>query len=174
MFYKWLAEVADKWDSAGFFAQLCSMGTAVGVYLVGKDGNAMVESALMFMATDITLGVLAALYRGDFSSKEMRKGLIRKMAFIIAIVLSHTVDVWLGTGINIKRFVCSSISGYEFLSNVETLATMKIKVFPTWLIKRFKNVTQDEMTNALDKIRETIEAQGSEDKDKHNGQGGEG
>ena len=154
--YKWVSDASGKWTAAGICTKTCSVLTGIAIYLIGGESNAIVETALMFMATDITLGVLAAMYRGEFSSTEMRHGLLRKIAFVVAIVMSHTMDVWLGSGTYIKRFICSSISGYEFLSNVETLAMMKIKVFPLWLIKRFKGVTQGDLENALDILEKRI------------------
>ena len=72
----------------------------------------------------------------------MRKGLFRKSAEIVIIVLAYVVQVAIVLPINIFAFISIYICIMEILSVIENLDQAGLPV-PSWITKRLKKAMDD-------------------------------
>ena len=65
---------------------------AIISYLFGNDTKMLVALAVI-MGLDYLSGVAAAIYNKELSSKKGLKGILKKVAMLIAVALAHIIDV---------------------------------------------------------------------------------
>ncbi|MDK0636882.1 phage holin family protein [Clostridium perfringens] len=91
---------------------------------------------LILMATDVVTGVIKGFYKGAFTSKEFRQGLMSKAGFLIVIILCYQVDTLLGNAEPIIRTTCAIFYiTIEGSSIIENLGEMGVPI-PKALTKR--------------------------------------
>ena len=92
------------------------------IALVGQVDTALI-TLLVFMALDVTSGVLKAIYNKNLSSKEMHKGACKKAMKMLVVIMATWLDKYSGTDV----FRLASIGfliGTEGLSIVENIGTI--------------------------------------------------
>ena len=99
---------------------------------------------LILMGADVLTGWIQASINGTWDSTKMRKGLFRKSAEIVIIVLAYVVQVAIVLPINIFAFISIYICIMEILSVIENLDQAGLPV-PSWITKRLKKA-MDTMT----------------------------
>lgn len=99
---------------------------------------------IILMVADVLTGWIQASINGTWDSTKMRKGLFRKSAEIVIIVLAYVVQVAIVLPINIFAFISIYICVMEVLSVIENLDQAGLPV-PSWITKRLKKA-MDTMT----------------------------
>lgn len=99
---------------------------------------------IILMGADVLTGWIQASINGTWDSTKMRKGLFRKSAEIVIIVLAYVVQVAIVLPINIFAFISIYICVMEVLSVIENLDQAGLPV-PSWITKRLKKA-MDTMT----------------------------
>lgn len=97
---------------------------------------------IILMGADVLTGWIQASINGTWDSTKMRKGLFRKSAEIVIIVLAYVVQVAIVLPINIFAFISIYICIMEILSVIENLDQAGLPV-PSWITKRLKKAMDD-------------------------------
>lgn len=115
---------------------------------------------MILMVFDLITGYMKAFVTKELSSKVGSKGLMKKLANLIAFLFGALIDicaiVFDGTFVNILTvnvsFMCI-IGGYiaanECISVIENLSKVSPNLFPKWVKKFFKEV-KDNIDNVGD------------------------
>ena len=90
---------------------------------------------VILMGADIITGWIQASINGTWDSTKMRKGLFRKSAEIIIIVLAYVVQVAVALPVDI--FISIYVCIMEVLSVIENLDQAGLPV-PGWITRRLK------------------------------------
>lgn len=80
-----------------------------------------ITSTLIFILTDVIVGVICAIIRKDLDSKKMREGLLRKMLLVIIIALSFVIQNAFFDMPLISKVVCGYIIIMEIISILENM-----------------------------------------------------
>lgn len=92
---------------------------------------------VILMGADIITGWIQASINGTWDSTKMRKGLFRKSAEIIIIVLAYVVQVAVALPVDIFMFISIYVCIMEVLSVIENLDQAGLPV-PGWITRRLK------------------------------------
>lgn len=92
---------------------------------------------VILMGADILTGWIQASINGTWDSTKMRKGLFRKSAEIIIIVLAYVVQVAVALPVDIFMFISIYVCIMEGLSVIENLDQAGLPV-PGWITRRLK------------------------------------
>lgn len=112
--------IGAKYIGAGIMTYIVNAILA----LLGGWDNYMGALSL-FIAIDVIFGLSASIYRGEFKSKLLRIGIIRKIGTFAIIMVAHSIDSVLITemGINgdfgIRTVAIFSFATYEVTSLIE-------------------------------------------------------
>lgn len=115
---------------------------------------------MVCMLMDLGTGYMKAVVTKELSSKIGNKGLIKKIANMVAFLFGALIDicaiVFRGSFVNIFTIDCSFmciIGGYivanECISIIENLSKISPNIMPSWIKKFFK-----EVKNNIDDIGE--------------------
>lgn len=97
------------------------------------------------MAADIVTGWIQATINGTWDSTKMRKGLFRKSAEILVILVAYVIYIAINLPVDIPAFIAGYVVVMEILSVCENLDQAGLPM-PTWITRRLKKVAED-MTN---------------------------
>lgn len=96
-------------------------GAGILTTLIG-GWDMTLQVLLILMAVDIVVGVFKALYKGKFTSKEFRQGLISKAGFILVLILCFQLDTLMGNAQPVIRTTCAifyiTIEGSSIIENL--------------------------------------------------------
>ena len=92
---------------------------------------------VILMGADILTGWIQASINGTWDSTKMRKGLFRKSAEIIIIILAYVVQVAVALPVDIFMFISIYVCIMEGLSVIENLDQAGLPV-PGWITRRLK------------------------------------
>lgn len=92
---------------------------------------------IILMGADVLTGWIQASINGTWDSTKMRKGLFRKSAEIIIIVLAYVVQVAVALPVDIFIFISIYVCIMEVLSVIENLDQAGLPV-PGWITRRLK------------------------------------
>lgn len=124
------------------------------LYLIG-GWNIVMETMLVFIIIDYITGILKALYKKEISSKVGTKGLIKKVSYILAIIVAASLDKIIiehslkiplsvfNIPLSFRDLIAFSIVGNEGISIVENLAEMNILI-PNSVKKFLKQLKQND------------------------------
>lgn len=140
-----------------FKIALALCGTAL-TFLIG--GWAVSLTVLcVFMAIDIITGVMKGAINGGLRSSIGYKGMLKKSAIFLVIILAHMLDLMVG-GLPVFRTMATYFYiGNEGLSILENLGKMGVPV-PKGIAKYIKQLSKK------DQIDEDTISNSSSDKDK--------
>lgn len=123
-------------------------------YLIG-GWNVVMEVMLIFIVIDYITGVLKGIYKKEVSSKVGTKGLIKKVSYILAIIIGASLDKIIlehslkmplsifNIPLSFRDIIAFSIVGNEGISIVENLAEMNILI-PNSVKKFLKQLKQND------------------------------
>ena len=103
---------------------------------------------IILMGADVLTGWIQASINGTWDSTKMRKGLFRKSAEIVIIVLAYVIQVAIVLPADIFMFISIYVCIMEVLSVIENLDQAGLPV-PRWITRRLKK-TMDEMAEDED------------------------
>lgn len=130
------------------------IGIGTIIYLIGGWSVTM-EVMLIFIAIDYITGVLKGIYKKEVSSKVGTKGLIKKVSYILAIIIGASLDKIIlehslktplsifNIPLSFRDIIAFSIVGNEGISIAENLAEINILV-PSSVKKFLKQLKQNE------------------------------
>ena len=101
---------------------------------------------VILMGADILTGCIQSSVNGTWDSTKMRKGLFRKSAEIIIIVLAYVIQVAVALPIDIFIFISIYVCIMEILSVIENLDQAGLPV-PSWITGRLKKAMDVMTTN---------------------------
>ena len=96
----------------------------------------------ILMAADIITGWLQATINETWDSTKMRKGLFRKSAEILVIVIAFAISTAIKLPVDIPAFISIYVIVMEILSVCENLSQAGLPV-PTWITRRLGKVAKD-------------------------------
>lgn len=97
---------------------------------------------VILMGADVLTGWIQASINGTWDSTKMRKGLFRKSAEIVIIVLAYVVQLAITLPINIFLFISIYVSIMEILSVIENLDQAGLPV-PRWITRKLKKAMEE-------------------------------
>lgn len=97
---------------------------------------------LALMAADVITGWLQATINGTWDSTKMRKGLFRKSAELLVIVVAYVIYVAISLPVDVPGFIAGYIIVMEILSVCENLDQAGVPM-PTWLTRRLGKIAKD-------------------------------
>lgn len=112
-------------------------------YLLGGMDNLVIAFAI-FMAADYVLGVFIGFSNSKLSSKRAIKGLIKKGAMIVLVIVANQLDIVTGSNGNFMRnAMLMFLIGTEGISIVENIGVTGIKV-PSFLTNALEQLNKKE------------------------------
>lgn len=96
-------------------------------YLLGGIDN-LLTAFVILMACDYLTGISAGFYDKQVSSKSAFKGLMKKGAMFVLVIVANQLDIITGSGDVARNAVITFLIGVEGISIVENLGRMGIKV----------------------------------------------
>ena len=100
---------------------------------------------IILMGADVLTGWIQASINGTWDSTKMRKGLFRKSAELVIIILAYVVQVAVALPVDIFLFISIYVCIMEVLSVIENLDQAGLPV-PSWITHRLKKAMDDIMT----------------------------
>lgn len=97
---------------------------------------------VILMAADIVTGWLQATINETWDSTKMRKGLFRKSAEILIIVVAFAISAAVKLPVDIPAFIAIYVTVMEILSICENLNQAGLPV-PMWITRRLSKVAKD-------------------------------
>lgn len=80
-----------------------------------------VVATLIFIVTDIIVGVICAIIKKELDSQKMREGLLRKILLVIVVALSFVIQQTFFNMNAISKFICGYIIVMEIISIFENI-----------------------------------------------------
>ena len=128
--------------------------------LTGYD--TLFKALLIFIVLDYLSGVMRAFYTGKLSSKVGAKGIIKKIGYIILVILVEILDILLKDNGYLRNIVIYMFIANEGISILENWAKMGIKI-PEFLKERFGDLKNNEDIN----VTKTVEDNKDSKKDRN-------
>lgn len=101
---------------------------AVVSYLLGGVDNVLYAVAI-FMTVDYILGVLVGAFEKKISSVKAYRGVAKKIAMLLFIIVANSIDMMFDThGGDLRNFIAFMIIGIEGISIVENLGKLGVPV----------------------------------------------
>ncbi|PNP90612.1 hypothetical protein BMT55_11570 [Listeria newyorkensis] len=109
-----------------FKAAVTAGGAVVGLLFGGW--GVLVQVLLIFVVADYLTGVLAGIYNGELSSKVGFKGIAKKIAIFILVLIAHQIDVVMGDKNMLRDAVIFFYLANELISMLENVARMGLNI----------------------------------------------
>lgn len=110
-------------------------------YLVGGIDNLIIALGIM-MAVDYASGIMAAFSNKVVSSRAAFKGLMKKGAMCLAVIVANQLDIVVGGGHFMRYAMIMFLIGSEGISFIENLGRLGVNV-PTVLSEAFSQLKDD-------------------------------
>lgn len=128
-----LINIRNELNLKDGIAAMCGIGAMI-IYELFGGWDANLTTLALIMAADYGLGVACALFfkkskktkNGALSSKAMGKGLTKKVAILVLIMLAYRIDLTFGCDYFKNGFIYAYIAR-EALSIIETTGLMGVK-----------------------------------------------
>lgn len=104
-------------------------------YLIGGIDH-LIIALVMMMAVDYISGIMAAIVSRVVSSKSAFKGLMKKSAMCLSIVVANQLDIVTNSGEFMRNAMIMFLIGSEGISFIENLGRLGVKV-PKQISKAF-------------------------------------
>lgn len=109
-------------------------------FLGGLDALISVFATVWIL--DTATGMLKSWNNGNYESKKFREGIIKKIGYIIGIILSVQLDTLAGGSGILRNAVLTFFIANEGMSIIENLGDMGVK-FPNALTNAVKSLNKD-------------------------------
>lgn len=137
-----------KHNTDTFWTSTIGSITSLAAYLLGGIDQ-LIIAFIILVACDYSLGVTAAYYDKKLSSKIGFKGLMKKGAMFVLIIVANQLDIISGSGDVARNAVILFLIGNEGISIVENLGRMGVGV-PAQLSQAFSQL-KDKHTSKEEK-----------------------
>lgn len=111
---------------------IATLGGVVGAWCGGWDMGFKILVSLVLL--DYLTGVLSAIYQRQLSSSIGFKGIIKKVAIFIVLVMGVRLDILLESGDMLRMGIIFFYSANEGISILENLKKMEVTL-PSFLMK---------------------------------------
>lgn len=115
------------------------------VYLLGGFDIAL-QTLLLCIIIDYITGVLKAGYEGKLNSKVGLKGIIKKIGYLILVVLVTQLDILIGDTGFLRTPIIYIFVANEGLSIIENWGTMGLPI-PKFLLNKLEQLKDRAMEN---------------------------
>lgn len=116
-----------KHNTDTLWASAMGVSTSMGVYLIGGVDK-LIIAYMVIMAIDYISGIMAGFYNKQVSSKTAFKGLMKKGAMLLLIIVAVQVDHVNNSGHFVRNSVLFFLIAMEGISFIENLGRMDVKV----------------------------------------------
>ena len=123
---------------------LMLIGGVAGYFLGGIDSLLVVFATIIVV--DTLTGMLKYWNLGEYSSSKFRQGMIKKMGYILAVILAVQLDIITGNTGALRTALLFTFIANESLSIIENLGVLGVQ-FPDSImnaIEVLKSRTKDE------------------------------
>ncbi|WP_147536107.1 phage holin family protein [Bacillus marasmi] len=127
-----------KHNTDTLYSSIVGGGTVVTSYLLGGFDQ-LILAYFVLMASDYLTGILSGFYTKSISSKTAAKGLLKKGAMIVLVIVANQLDIVTGSGDVARNGMIMFLIGLEGISIFENLGKMGVKV-PTFLSQAFSQL----------------------------------
>ena len=101
--------------------------------------DTLFKALLIFIVLDYLTGVMRAFYTGKLSSKVGAKGIIKKIGYIILVIVVEILDILLKDNGYLRNIVIYMFIANEGISILENWSAMGIKL-PAIIKDKFNNM----------------------------------
>ena len=138
-----------RWDLV--LTGAIGMGTAV----IGGWDIAL-KVLLILMGADVVTGLLKALMKGEYTSRDFRKGLVSKAGFLIVLILCYQIDMIVNNGKPMLRDVATIFYiTIEGSSIIENLGLMGVPI-PKAITNRLAVLKGSNEKDAMNIVKEEV------------------
>lgn len=115
-----------------------------------EERYAFFVGALIFVAFDVTSGLIKAFATNTFTSTKVKEGIFHKAALILIIIMSAAIDILSGFipsmpfTVPLTQGCCLLIIGMECMSVLENICAINPELKDSALIKRLLPKNEDE------------------------------
>lgn len=102
------------------------LGAIFGYLFGGFD--ALLGAFMMILIIDTCTGMLKAWLKGEYSSKKFREGFVKKIGYMIAIILAVQIDKLIGNAGTSRTALLFAFSANESASIIENLGLMGVPI----------------------------------------------
>ena len=82
----------------------------------------------MIVLLDFITGVVRAIVREEFNLNDMFMGILKKVGYIVLIILCHMVDILFNTGGEVRLMSIMFLSGIDGISILENLRDLGVPI----------------------------------------------
>lgn len=100
------------------------------------------KTLLLFIIIDYITGILRAIYNKQLNSRIGAKGIIKKVGYILIVIISSLLDNLLNSSGKIRDLIIYMFIANEGISILENWAKMGIKI-PKFLKDKFKEISNE-------------------------------
>lgn len=114
-----------------------------------EERYAFFIGALIFVAFDVTSGLIKAFATNTFTSTKVKEGIFHKAALILIIIMSAAIDILSGFipsmpfTVPLTQGCCLLIIGMECMSVLENICAINPELKDSALIKRLLPTNED-------------------------------
>lgn len=106
------------------------IGGVVSFLVGGTDELFMVF--FVIMCVDLVTGILKAINLNIFSANQMKNGIIKKMAYILALIVVSQLDLILGDEYGVRTMALFTFIANETMSIIENVEELGVE-FPKFI-----------------------------------------
>ena len=128
---------------------------SVFIFLVGGLDNLFI-TLLIFVALDYLTGVIKGIYKKILNSKLGLKGILKKLGYIVIVVVATLFDYLIGDNtMAVRSLVIYFFISNEAISILENWAMMGLPL-PNKIFQVFENLKDNDKKSWLDRQKELI------------------
>lgn len=96
--------------------------------LLNINSGRAIKIFAMVVLLDFITGVVRAIVREEFNLNDMFKGILKKVGYIVLIILCHMVDILFNTGGEVRLMSIMFLSGIDGISILENLRDLGVPI----------------------------------------------
>jgi toxin secretion/phage lysis holin len=90
--------------------------------------DTLLRTFLLFIILDYVSGILQAIYNKKLNSEIGARGIVKKVGYILIVVLASSVDTLYGNNMDIRNVIIYMFIANEGISILENCSQMGIKI----------------------------------------------
>ena len=96
--------------------------------LLNINSGRAIKIFAMVVLLDFITGVVRAIVHEEFNLNDMFKGILKKVGYIVLIILCHMVDILFNTGGEVRLMSIMFLSGIDGISILENLRDLGVPI----------------------------------------------
>ena len=96
--------------------------------LLNINSGRAIKIFAMIVLLDFITGVVRAIVHEEFNLNDMFKGILKKVGYIVLIILCHMVDILFNTGGEVRLMSIMFLSGIDGISILENLRDLGVPI----------------------------------------------